>query len=214
MLAPMSSLCRLLLLALDIFVSQDAWQSSAARYLLLVSSNSFLTAKLLTIFWVGGTYGFVRGILNPYWGYIAGNFEVYVNLVALSSIIIAFGDSCSQVMGLPVSMQPVTWPILLIASGIIHAYGNQIFWTFSDVLTVISLIILVLFVVLSVQHLDLNQYEQPEKAQPDIQHTIGFTSLTSLFYCAIELLPVVAHEAAEVTLSVSYHFSSFLVILL
>ena len=92
----------------------------------------------------GGLYGYVRGILGPYWGFFIGCWEIMLSSVYLAVGIIEFSVAIEQYTKQTIFVTeyaPQWYFIPIIFMFAINCIGGNLFWKTISVVTIITLAI-------------------------------------------------------------------------
>lgn len=141
--------------------------------------------------------------MGPYFGFVVGYCEAVLNIMYVASSVIPFGQMLTIVTALPSSYEPLYWLFFFATSLYIHAQRGRLFWGVNAAIAIISIIILVLYVLSTLQYVDINQYALPYKREVSTGNQVmaAFAGLpvSSWFYVGVEMLPLAAFESNRVS---------------
>eukprot|EP01031_Cornospumella_fuschlensis_P028968 gene28968-34959_t len=165
-------------------------------YLVLIFSLAEMTS---TLPFSGGSYGFVRVAMGPFFGFVVGYCEAVLNIMYVASSVIPFGEMLTIVTGLPSAYEPLYWFFFFATSLYIHAARGRLFWTVNAVIAIVSILILVLYVLSTLQYVNINKYamssEKDTSTGNQVVAAFAGLPLSSWFYVGVEMLPLAAFES-------------------
>lgn len=167
---------------------------------------------------LGGVYGFTRGLVGPFAGFLVGIFEFCGNVTLLGIFAIAFGQSLITSLGLH---DIFILPFVIIPLGvaaILQYCGTEKFFFVVKLLTVISLVLFAIYVVGGLINISVPRYgNNPNAHSPSdtykLRQVFQNSNYGAAFFAGIETLPVVSSDAKKVTyFNVAFCKSSFFII--
>eukprot|EP01033_Poteriospumella_lacustris_P024782 gene24782-gene21542 len=106
----------------------------------------------------GGSYGFVRVCLGPFFGYFVGCCETLQNIAYVATAVITSSKMISTVFHTSANYEPIYWTFFFITSIAINIIGGNVFWKFSRYIGIISLLIILLYIVAAAQFSDFSKW--------------------------------------------------------
>jgi amino acid transporter len=142
----------------------------------------------------GGSYGFVRAIIGPFWGYFAGCCESIRSVFYLTASVMVFGEILSSVFHLSRDYEPVFWIIFYLTAFSINYFQKSLFWNVSVILGVICLLLLFLYVFASIPEMNFQRYSSSIDYERDggsfIQGVLSNFVFVSWMFVGVESLPL------------------------
>lgn len=142
--------------------------------------------------------------MGPYYGFVVGYCEAVLNIMYVASSVIPFGEMMTIVTTLPKSYEPLYWVLFFATSLYIHARRGRLFWGVNATIAVISMLILVMFVLSTLQYAKIEKYALPyQRNEPTSKQLVSaFAGLpvSSWFYVGVEMLPLAAVESERVSI--------------
>ena len=166
---------------------------------------------------LGGTYGFVRACIGPFFGYLVGCCEALEFMAYVVAAVIPFGEMLTLVFKTSKNFEPFYWFLFFSTSLGINIIGGKFFWMFVRIISVISLLLLLLYLFATFQFVDFNKFavdnsnESEEESDYHFSGTLfmKYYPLASWLYIGVEALPLVCVDARKVNAS-SFFLSFFL----
>jgi hypothetical protein len=149
-------------------------------------------------------YGYVRGLLGAYYGFLCAMMELYLNISTLAYFLVGFGGCCNKFFGFPTIFQLVFYPILFIISGLLHSSGKKYFYQITLLVTSLAILIYFLYLYTSIMQFDYHTYANEKTPQANnrvyAETVINWSGTPSLFFCGEYLLPaLVGFERSNVS---------------
>ncbi len=149
-------------------------------------------------------YGFARGLIGPYFGFLVGIFEFFGSVTLLGVFSTAFGQSVAIALGLSDIYVIVFLLIPLVASVILQNRGRPQFEKVVKVLTIFCLFLFLIYVFGSAAHVSREKYGKNSNAKPPsdtykMREVFQRSNYGAAFFAGIEGLPVVSSEAQRVS---------------
>ena len=153
----------------------------------------------------GGAYSFARSSMGPWGGYITGLAENMEYVLTPAVIVVGIGGYLGAVFGTPQAWEPLWWLVAYVLFVGLNAWGVELSFRFTLVITLLALLILGVFYVGSLWHLDFNRWALTVPAEPGqsvwlpkgFRGVLGALPFAIWFYLAIEELPLAAEEAHD-----------------
>ncbi|RYH14612.1 hypothetical protein EON65_33315 [archaeon] len=138
--------------------------------------------------------------MGPYFGFVVGYCEAILNIMYVTSSVIPFGEMMTIVTSLSSAYEPLYWLLFFATSLCIHARRGRMFWGVNAAIAIVSIIILVLYVLSTLQYVDINKYAYKKNDSTGNQMVAAFAGLplSSWFYVGVEMLPLAAFESNRV----------------
>eukprot|EP01031_Cornospumella_fuschlensis_P041457 gene41457-50584_t len=167
-------------------------------YFTLVLSLAEMTS---TMPFSGGSYGFVRAAMGPFYGFVVGYYEAVLNIMYVASSVIPFGEMMTVVTGFPKKYEPLYWVLFFVTALYIHARRGKLFWGVNAAIAVASLLILLLFVFATLQYADIEKHALPYNNHRgtggQVIDAFAGLPLSSWLYVGVEMLPLAAIESKQ-----------------
>jgi ethanolamine permease len=106
----------------------------------------------------GGAYGITRVTLGFYPGYLVAYMDCGESIVYVAVAAFTLGQMITSVTGASSNLEPIYWVVFLLSSLAVHAVGGLAFWWINRIVAVASLIIVLIYILGSVQYADFNEY--------------------------------------------------------
>jgi amino acid transporter len=152
---------------------------------------------------IGGTYGYVRGILGLYIGFFVGTMEIVVGAATIASYLMAAGEAITLAFGLRWEVQCAVWVIFLTVATYTQVTSNERFRWIAGAGVLVSLLFLFIYIVGSYSRIDPGKYsdnyfhEMTDYGNPRLSTAFSCITFPEFFFEGIELLPVLAHKAEK-----------------
>lgn len=168
-------------------------------YIVLVLCLAEMTSALP---FSGGCYGFVRVAVGPLWGFVVACCEVMQNLLYVTASVIPFGEMMSIAFDVDERYDPLWWLFFFVTACAIHIYGRKLFWRINLVMGLGSLLLILVFVFGSIHFEDFNENASPRSDRRHFSSYGFFKNMpfSTWFYIGVEMLPIAAIDALEVSL--------------
>ncbi|OQR98520.1 Amino Acid-Polyamine-Organocation (APC) Family [Achlya hypogyna] len=128
-------------------------------YVCLVLSMAEMTS---TLPFAGGAYGLSRCCLGYFSGFVIGCCEALEYIAYVSSSVLMLGQMLQIVFpAITDALLPVAWLVIYVVAVVIHIRGGQIFWNVNRVLSLVSLVVLAVYVVGSLPAVSFTTYANP-----------------------------------------------------
>ena len=151
----------------------------------------------------GGAYSFARSSMGPWGGYITGLAENMDYILTPAVIVVGIGGYLGAIFGTPDSWAPFWWLVAYALFIGLNILGVEISFRFSVAITILALLILVVFYIGALSHVDLraNALNIPAAEGGTTWLPFGWKGVLAAlpfaiwFYLAIEQLPLAAEES-------------------
>lgn len=151
---------------------------------------------------VGGMYGFARLTIGPYMGFIIGCCEVLQNILRASCFMFCFAMHCCVALDLPMEYEPCFWLVFLALTLPLNIIGGKVFWRCAGVLSVISVLIIILYLVSTAHFADFEKevLDVREKYDsPAIEILLMCFPYSTWFFVGMEMVPVMSSDVKMVS---------------
>lgn len=126
-------------------------------YVLLAVCFAELTS---VVPFVGGSFGFCRAALGPFWGFMVGASEVLENIMKVVVCVFLISLASTSVFETKESLQ-LLWIFLCYLSLLaIHLRGGPVFWAAVIILGLISIGTVLMFCIGNTKDIDVKLYGQ------------------------------------------------------
>lgn len=153
----------------------------------------------------GGAYSFARSSMGPWGGYVTGLAENMEYILTPAVIVVGIGGYVGAIFGTPEAWAPLWWFVTYGVFVGLNIAGVELSFRFTVLVTILALLILGVFYVGAVFHLDFDRYAFD--VPPARGHSrwlpqgaggvLGALPFAIWFYLAIEELPLAAEEAHD-----------------
>lgn len=110
----------------------------------------------MSLFWyVGGYFGYVRCGIGPLSGFLVGCSSLIEAIFILAVSVLKISQACLIVFDLTDDYMPIFWFISYFFLLLIHIRGGRLFWLFMEGCTVISLLLLLIYLFGSIPNLNM-----------------------------------------------------------
>ncbi len=103
-------------------------------------------------------YGFVRLAIGSTAGYLVGCSEVAQNILGVATTVLPLGWIVTGLTRLPTYYEPIYWCIFYGISLFVCIQGGNLFWQFNRSLAIITLLLIAIYVLGTVQYIDYYKY--------------------------------------------------------
>ena len=156
---------------------------------------------------LGGSYGFARVTVGPYFGYLIGCCESIESIIYVPSTLLVFGSLLSTLFVTSPSLEPIWWLLFYVSANFLHIGGGNFFWTFNSLIGFVSLILIVLYCVATPPFLDFEanvtdqtvQFEGSSANDDSPTRFLQYVHLVAWFFVGVEGLPLSCIEAKDVS---------------
>jgi ethanolamine permease len=155
-------------------------------YLCLVLCLAEMTSALP---FSGGSYGFVRVCLGPFFGYLIGCCETMQNIAYVISAVIPFGQMLTMLFKAKSKYEPAYWTFFFLSAVAINVAGGKTFWWFSRIIGIVSLLLVLIYIGTTAQFGDFNTYAEATSTF-SAENFIVYLPLASWYYIGVEALPL------------------------
>lgn len=149
----------------------------------------------------GGSFGFCRAALGPFWGFMVGASEVLENIMKVVVCVFLISASCTIVFKTKQHFMPLwmmMWYTLLFA---VHLRGGSFFWNTIIILGVISIGTVLMFCIGNTKTIDIKLYGQIDnsKFSGDTEEFLGSLYLLIWVYIGLEIVPQTCERVKDVS---------------
>lgn len=183
----------------------------AIMYLGLVMSIAEMSPALPH---TGAAYSFARTSMGPWGGFVTGLFE-NVEYVLTPAVIVTFiSGYFGSITGMDTALYPILWIVFYAIFLALNIYGVALSYKVTLVVTIISLLVLVVFWISAITHMDFGRWALNIGAGPDGKaielpegngpmFPFGFSGVLATLpfavwlFLAIEQVPLAAEESVD-----------------
>jgi len=146
----------------------------------------------------GGAYSFARTAMGPWGGYITGLAENMEYILTPAVIVVGIGGYLGAIFGTPASTAPLWWLLCYVLFVALNIWGVELSFRFSVVITIAALVVLAVFWIGAIPHMDLARWADGGVKWPSSWGSVlGCLPFALWFYLAIEQLPLAAEESHD-----------------
>ena len=194
---------------------------------LFISLNCCMAEMISILPFSGGTYGFARVTVGPYFGFLVGCFESIGNLAYTAIGLIPLGCLFGRMSGFDERYEPIYWVIVYGIFIINEFCGRKHYFRILNILAFITVMTYLLYIIISIPNIHPKKYLPADAINEtfkggiiDFFHVIPFSSF---FFFGMEIIPLVSDEvkdarrlcpAAIITTTIIVTIFSFLFIFL
>ncbi len=157
---------------------------------------------LLNRFCSGGAYGFARVTLGPLGGYLVGCCESIENILYVPAALILFGSMLTTLLGVSADLEPVWWLLFYLSALAIQTRGGALFWGFTILFGIVSLLLVVLYCLATPARADFRQYAHHSYSDDvsfEVRQCLKYLPLASWWFVGVEGLPLACNLAHDVS---------------
>jgi len=147
----------------------------------------------------GGAYSFARTAMGPWGGYITGLAENMEYILTPAVIVVGIGGYLSAIFGSAPVWEPLWWLACYALFVALNAWGVEMSFHVSLVVTIVALGVLVVFWAGAAPHVDLARWATPYFPRGAHRGVAAFAELPFALwlYLGIEQLPLAAEESHD-----------------
>jgi ethanolamine permease len=144
----------------------------------------------------GGAYSFARTAMGPWGGYITGLAENMEYILTPATIVVGIGGYLGAIFHTPKSWEPGWWVVCYAVFVGLNIFGVALSFRFSVFIAVAALIVLIVFWIGAIPHVDFARYafDIPAKGWKGSLAALPFALW---LYLGIEQLPLAAEESHD-----------------
>ena len=144
----------------------------------------------------GGAYSFARTAMGPWGGYITGLAENMEYILTPATIVVGIGGYLGAIFHTPKSWEPGWWVVCYAVFVGLNIFGVALSFRFSVFIAVAALIVLMVFWIGAIPHVDFARYafDVPAKGWKGSLAALPFALW---LYLGIEQLPLAAEESHD-----------------
>lgn len=165
-------------------------------YLLLSMCLAELTS---TVTFVGGSFGYCRCSLGPFWGYLVGATEAFENFLVVIVTVFNIATACTVGFGTDHRYEPLWMAITYLIMCGVHLRGGALLWHSIMGSGVITMILVLIYCGGTMEHINMQKYAYAQglfKRSP-------FHFMQGMFYCAwfyigVEIVPQTCKRIIDV----------------
>lgn len=146
-------------------------------YVLLAMCFAELTS---TVTFVGGSFGYCRCSLGPFWGYLVGASEAFENILVVIVTVFNIATAFTVGFGTDRMYEPLWMAITYIIMFGIHLRGGALLWYSIMAAGVISMILVLIYCAGTMASVNLDKYVY----QQDLFKKSPYHFMQAMFYCA------------------------------
>jgi ethanolamine permease len=151
----------------------------------------------------GGAYSFARSSMGPWGAYVTGLAENMEYILTPAVIVVGIGGYLGAIFGTPDAYAPLWWLVAYVVFVGLNVAGVEITFRFTVGITILALLILAIFYVGAIPHLDLERFALDIDPETGGSRWLpfGYAGIVAAlpfaiwFYLAIEQLPLAAEES-------------------
>ena len=168
---------------------------TSVGYICLVLCLAEMTSALP---FSGGSYGFVRVCIGPFFGYCIGCCEALQNIAYTISAVIPFARMLTTVFNEDNHYEPAYWALFFVVAMGINIAGGKVFWYFNNAIGMISLALVIIYIVSTAQYCDFSRYAEPSYSSFNGRAFVTYFPLSSWFFLGVEAIPLACVDCEKV----------------
>jgi ethanolamine permease len=156
-------------------------------YLLLSMCLAELTS---TVTFVGGSFGYCRCSLGPFWGYLVGASEAFENFLVTIALVFNVSTACTAGFGTDRAYEPLWMAITYLIMCGIHLRGGALLWHSIMGTGAITVILILIYCGGTMEHINMEKYAYGQglfKRSPF--HFMQGMFYSAWFYIGVEIVP-------------------------
>lgn len=140
----------------------------------------------------GGSYGFARVCLGPYFGFLVGCCEAMQNIAYVSSAAVPLAWMFSIVFQSDKAYEPAYFVLFYVSAVAVNVIGGNVFWWFCRIIGAISLIITVLYIIGTSYNGDFSKFSGSQVINYPFNGSnfMTYLPLCAWYYIGVESLPL------------------------
>jgi ethanolamine permease len=153
----------------------------------------------------GGSFGFCRAALGPFWGFLVGASEVLENIMKVVVCLYLLSSACTMVFETKAHLTPIWMLICYLLLLGIHVRGGSLFWNTVIILGLISIGTVLMFCIGNTKDIDVQLYGQLDVStfDGDEQAFLESLYLPIWVYIGLEIVPQTCERVKNVRRLVS-----------
>eukprot|EP01040_Poterioochromonas_malhamensis_P002998 gene3000-3185_t len=184
--------------------------STALMYFCLVFCISEMTSALP---FSGGSYGFVRVCIGPFFGYVIGCCEALQNVAYVVSAVIPLAQMLSLLLKMDHTYEPLTWVFFFLTALAFNILGKNYFWKFNLVIGMVSLVLIVLYIASTIQYVEFDKFSGVQDYSFDGGDFMTYLPYCAWFFMGIEGLPLTCVDCNKPAKEIPYAMVGCMIIL-
>eukprot|EP01040_Poterioochromonas_malhamensis_P016107 gene16107-18196_t len=169
-------------------------------YLLLSMCYAELTS---VVAFAGGSFGYCRAALGPFWGFLVGASEMLENFLYVVVTVMTIGSACTEVFGTSRQWEPV-WYLLTYGLLVgVHLRGGELLWYTVMVCGSATVLSVSLFCAGEMEHVNVTKWAAVDgklfSGTP--QHFMEALFFPTWFYIGVEIMPQLCERVKDVNVN-------------
>lgn len=199
-----------------VIISSCSGASYGLGYMILTNAVIGLMYVLLTLCFAeltsivafpGGSFGYCRASLGPFWGFMVGVTEMFDNFIVVMISALSVGSACTELFGTSRDIEPVWYLIFYLILYGVHLRGGILLWYFIITCGIFVTVLIAIYCCGLVSAIDVSKYCMPNGDTGDsfIGGSRGFMESLVFpvwFYLGVELVPQTCDRVKNVSITV------------
>ena len=167
-------------------------------YLLL----SFCFAELVSIVpFAGGSFGYCRASLGPFWGFMVGASEVLENVLKVVVTVILIGAAISAVFETKKAMEPFWHAISYTVIYGVHLRGGALLWYTVIMSGFCTMVLILMFCVGNMKEMDIELWGRIQQSsfEGEGKDFLGTLYYPIWIYIGLEIVPQTCERVKNVS---------------
>jgi amino acid transporter len=150
----------------------------------------------------GGSFGYVRCTLGPFWGYLVGASELLENFVFVCACVRSMGISSTIAWEVQTNFdaRPKTFPVFYTALFLVNSIGGTFYWRSVMFFGLYAIGIVMMFLIISYRDYDLNHYAFYKMDEFEGEPRLFLRRLHYLMgaYMGLQIMPLLSERIIDV----------------
>ncbi len=158
----------------------------------------------------GGSYGFVRASIGPFFGYLDGCAEAMQSIAYVASSVIPLAQMVTLAIEKTADWEPAYWVVFFVTSIYINVAGGKLFWWFNRIIGMVSLLLIILYILAAIKFCDFSKFSEGsiKDYKFDGHAFIVQLPVAAWWYVGSESLPLACVDCSDVSFVVPFASSS------
>lgn len=148
----------------------------------------------------GGYYGYARCAMGPLGGFLVGCSGAMESIFYLAIYVLKMAQAATLVFDLQPRDEPIVWIVIYILLIVFHVLVGKYYWTVSFIIGSISLCLLIIYLLGSIENMNFDHYVQHESFKNDdgFLDYILLIRMSFLFFLGFDMVTVASVEVKDV----------------
>jgi ethanolamine permease len=168
-------------------------------YLLLAMCFAELSS---IVAFAGGSFGYCRAALGPFWGFMVGASEMLQNFLFVTATVMTLSTTCTEFFDVSGNLEPL-WMALAYAMIFgVHLRGGMLFWYTVMVSGGVTVLLIVMFCCGAMKTINVEKYALPDGMlfRGGAHQPVESLYFCAWFYIGLEIVPQTCEHVKDVSL--------------